>query len=183
MIRYVSLPVTWTSLSLSEWGSRAEEGAILRRMERILWQWEGTPYVPGQCLRGVGAFCTAFLCAVLDELYGRTPATPLPEIPDDASMHSPETARAGLRWFLRHYPNHVQIFDGIVQPGDVLVTGPKGGGPGHAILVGPRENTMWQCSGRSVHFTGLSIPDTYTLHAIYRMTDRLAWSSESHTSS
>lgn len=142
--------------------------------------WEGTPYREGQSVRGVGTFCTAFVCAVLDELYQDGRATSLPEIPTDASMHDRSTALAGLRWFLRRYPEHAEVTSGKIQPGDVLVTGPSGGGPGHAILVGPRENTLWQCSGGSVHFTGMALPDCYQLHAVYRMKDRIRWLSNSH---
>lgn len=182
-VRYVPLPLRWRSFVLGDTGvHRAGEGNLLRRLERILAFWEGTPYHLGQSVRGMGTFCTAFLCAVLDELYGRPAATPLPEIPVDASMHDPATARSGLRWFLEHYPNHERVEPGpdgytVVQPGDVLVTGPQGGGPGHAILVGPRENTLWQCSGLGVHYTGLHIYEHYDLFAVYRMTDREKWLS------
>lgn len=182
-VRYVPMPLRWRTFVLDETGiHRAAEAALLRRLGRILEAWEGTPYRIGQCLRGTGAYCTAFLCAVLDDLYRRPEATPLPEIPIDASMHAPETARSGLRWFLEHYPNHERVQPGpdgytVVQPGDVLVTGPQGGGPGHAILVGPRENTLWQCSGLGVHYTGLALYEHYDLYAVYRMTDRHQWLS------
>jgi hypothetical protein len=175
-VNYVPLPLRWQSFCIEGTGMhRAAEGGLLRRMERIFGAWEGTPYRDGQAVKRVGTFCTAFLCAVLDELYRVERPTPLPEIPTDAAMHHPPTARAGLRWFLSHYPRHQEVTDGFVQPGDVLVTGPQGGGPGHGILVGPRENTLWQCSADSVHFTGMSIPECYQLFAAYRMTDRSKW--------
>lgn len=177
-IHYIPLPLKWQSFSIDGTGIyRGQENALLRRMERILSQWEGTPYHEGQSLKGVGTFCTAFICSVLDELYQNRRPTPLPEIPTDAAMHDRATAMRGLRWFLSHYPQHEEITSTIVQPGDILVTGPVGGGPGHGILVGPRENTLWQCSGGSVHFTGMSLPDAYQLHAVYRMKDRTQWLS------
>lgn len=166
-IRYVPLPLRFVVPPPSMW---------VHRLDRILASWEDTPYRPGQHVRGVGTYCTAFVCAVLDELY-RQPSAALPEdIPIDASMHDPELARSGLRWFLTRYPNHVRVQDGTVEPGDVLVTGPVSGGPGHAIIAGPRKGTLWQCSGRSVHRAGYSLPETYRLHAVYRMTDRHKWS-------
>lgn len=177
MISYQPIGLRWRSLVLGDLGMfRPQEAQILRRLGRIFQQWDSTPYVLGQCKPRVGTYCTAFVCAVLDELY-RQPLATLPDIPHDAGMHDRETAMAGLRWFLRRYPNHGEVTDGWVQPGDVLVTGPRGGGPGHAILVGTRENTLWQCSGKSgVHFTGMALPDPYVLFAVYRMTDRLSWS-------
>lgn len=165
-MRYVPLGLTW----------RDPGHLPLARIERELLRWDGTPYRLGQCLPGVGTYCTAFVVSVLDALYRLQRPTPLPEgIPDDAAMHDPPRARQGLRWFLRQYPAHRQVEDGSAEPGDVLVTGPHGGGPGHGILVGPHPNTLWQCSGNGVHFTGMSIPDTYQLFAVYRMTDRQKW--------
>ena len=179
-ISYFPIGLRWQSFSIEGTGTyRAREGDLLRRMEHILADWEDTPYRDGQSVKGMGTYCTAFLCAVLDELYRRPVPTPLPEIPTDAAMHDRATAIEGLRWFLRHYPNHEKVECMIVQPGDVLVTGPRGGGPGHGILVGPRENTLWQCSGGSVHFTGMSLPDPYELYAVYRFTDRISWLSNS----
>lgn len=148
--------------------------AIERRLERILHEWRGTPYMAGQAVKGVGVFCSAFTCRVLDELYHQDP-TPLPEIPDDASFHDPETSARGLRWFLKAFPNHLRVENGIVQPADVVVTGPRSGGPGHAILVGPQENTLWEANVGKVAQIGLVIPQAYELHAIYRMSDRRRW--------
>lgn len=175
-IQYNPIPLTWRSFSINGGTHRAAENALLRRMARIFAEWEGTPYRTGQHVKQVGTFCTAFVAAVLDELYRLDRPVPLPEIPPDASFHHSGTARAGLRWFLRQYPNHEPIpIGGEVQPGDVLVTGPGGGGPGHGILVGPAENTIWQCSGGSVHFTGFALPEPYILYAAYRLTDRMLW--------
>lgn len=148
--------------------------AIEKRMDAILARWRGTPYAAGQAMAGCGVFCTAFVCRVLDELYGKEP-TPLPDIPLDVSFHNPDTARSGLRWFLRSYPNHARIVNGEVEPGDVLVTGPVSGGPGHAILVGPSPSSLWEARSGGVGRTGLMIPAEYRLHAVYRLTDRELW--------
>lgn len=175
-MRYNPLSLRWRSLILCDTGLyRASEAAVLRRMSRELDRWEGTPYRDGENKPKVGTYCTAFVCSVLDALYRREGAK-MPEIPSDASMHCRATALGGLRWFLERYPNHQRIEGREVQPGDILVTAPVGGGPGHAILVGPRENTIWQCSGKTgVHFTGMALPASYVLHSVWRLTDRMAW--------
>lgn len=152
---------------------------VEHRLARILGDWDGTPYVNGQACKREGVYCTAFMARVLDELY-RRPPTPMPRIPPDASFHDAEGVLLGMRWFLREYPNNEKLepaVDGLyhVQPADILITGPIGGGPGHAILVGPRENTMWEAGTFKVQMIGMMIPDNYELHAVYRMTDRNSW--------
>jgi hypothetical protein len=132
-------------------------------------RWYGTPYNASCIEQKIGVYCTAFVVRVLDEVLGREETRMPEEIPHDASFHCPETARAGLRWFLRAFPQHERVEDGRVRPGDVLVTGPLCGGPGHALIVGPQPGTMWQATACGVHFTGLSIPRTCELHAIYRV--------------
>jgi hypothetical protein len=121
---------------------------------------------------------------VLDELFRKEKPTPMKNIPHDVSMHNPAMARGGLRWFLRHFPTAQRIWSVtlsdamdhvLVQPGDIFICGPIGGGPGHAIMVGPRRNTMWQASGLHVHYTGLHVPRGHMLYAIYRFTNREEW--------
>lgn len=143
-------------------------------MREILERWNGTPYACGQAASGAGVFCSAFVSRVLDELYRKKP-TPLPAIPDDASFHDPAASRAGLRWFLSSYPDHARVENGEVEAGDVLVTAPLGGGPGHGIIVGPDPHTMWESRSIGVCKTGLSAPSGYTLSAVYRLTDKETW--------
>lgn len=165
MIRYAPLPVTWRSPANPFW---------LPRLKSVLVSWQGTPYCVGQQQKQIGVDCIRFGCAVLDELY-RRPLTDLPIRAPDASMHDPEGAFSVMRQIVRRYPNHVTIEDGSVEPGDVLVVGPRNGGPGHMVIVGPQPNTLWQSSGGKVHFTGLSLPGSATLFRTYRMVDREKW--------
>lgn len=156
-----------------------------RRLEAILTGWEHTPYSPSIIKQGPdgGVFCTAFVARVLDELFRQDPM-PLPDIPHDTAMHNAAKARAALRWFLRNYPGSIPIKsreteEGLevwdVQPGDIVISGPIGGGPGHAMIVGPRQNIMWQADGQRVHYTGLYLPEPYELHDVRRFYQREEW--------
>lgn len=178
MIVYKPLPLRWQAFNLCPDNGFAQDRyraiEIERRMAKILDEWEYTPYDTKFAEKGKGVHCSAFVCRVLDELYRREP-TPLPNIPNDIGFHDRAGAIAGLRWFMRQYPACYQVTGTDVQPGDVLITGPVGGGPGHAMIVGPRENTLWQASDTGVHYTGMSLPDIYELHATFRFRDREKW--------
>lgn len=178
MIHHRDVGLRWRALNLGggDFASdRVRERLIERRLARILGEWEGTPYVAGQRMKKVGVFCTAFVASVLDELYRQEP-TQLPALPIDISFHSKEGAMGGMRWFLRHYPNHVAVDNGILEPGDIVITGPVGGGPGHAMIVGPRENTIWEANGLGgVRYTGLTLADQYVYFGAFRLTDREVW--------
>jgi hypothetical protein len=180
LARLIQLPVTWTQLKVKNADSAAK---ISKRLESVLSSWENTPYNSRHATKGVGVYCTAFVAGVLDELFRRSVPTPLNVIPHDVSLHSGPAARKGLRWFLRHYPTAQRIWSATasdsptvdVEPGDILITGPVGGGPGHAMMIGPRKNTVWQAFGQSVHYTGLAVPEGNLLYAVYRFTDKEAW--------
>jgi len=178
MIRYEPMGLRWKRMTLRT-GSMPEHALsshIEKRLGQILASWEGTRYVPGQRCRQVGVDCVRFVSAVLDELYHRPVATECPELPQDISMHNRRGALGGLRSFLRSYPEHERVFDGWVEPGDIIVSGPPQGGPGHAIIVGPMENTVWQASSPCVHYTGLYVASEFqTVFAVYRLLDRHLW--------
>lgn len=178
MTTYLPMPLSWhpMRLGLGLSNDHVRSSAIEKRIGKVLESWEGTPYSLKMSRRGEGTYCSAFVCHVLDELYFRTP-TELPKIPDDISFHDWAGAVAGLKWFLRQFPSAERIEgQGEVEPGDVIITGPVDGGPGHAIIVGSRRNTMWQASGVcGVHYTGLSLPDQAQMHAVFRFRDRGLW--------
>lgn len=162
-----------------------ECGLVWRDVEsRVLWanitaeylRWMGTKYMSGQSLRGKYADCIGFVCRWLCDIR-RIPAAEIPRIPSDTCFHSPETARAALHDLLRIYAPVEKVEDGWVEPGDIVITGPPGGGPGHVMLVGARENTLWHCN-RSVGVcqVGFSfIDDAQRLVAVYRPTDKADW--------
>lgn len=178
MIQYVPIPISWQIFNLggtNGFGSdHVRASKIEKRMRHILDQWKDTPYNTKFATPGVGIYCSAFVCRVLDELYRIWPAD-LPIIPADVGFHSRKGAVAGLRWFRRRYPASYRIIGGETQPGDVFIVGPKGGGPGHAMIVGPQENTLWHASSTGVCYTGFMLPDNLKVYAIYRFKDREAW--------
>ena len=181
MIHYYDTGLEWHPLRLPDHRDRngfsedvGRAGKIERRLARILGEWEDTPYRAGIIQKGVGVYCTAFVARVLDELYGREP-TSLAKVPHDVGQHNRRRAMAALRWFTRQFPTSFEVEDGEVEPGDLLMTGPSGGGPGHAMIVGPRRNTVWQACGRSVHYTGLFLPEGFDLFQVRRFADREAW--------
>ncbi len=182
LIQYVPLPLQWTVMQLTGYGENdfanrhVKAAKIERRLTRILGEWERTPYDTKFSQKGEGSSCTGFICRVLDELYRRD-ETELPQIPNDIAFHDKAGAIAGLKWFMRVFPAAERIEIGKVEPGDVIITEPTDGGPGHALIVGPRENTMWQTTDDvvGVHYTGLYVPSTYQLSAVFRFNDRETW--------
>ena len=178
-IQYVPLPLRWEVLKLASDNGFSNDhvcaSKIENRLHRILGEWEGTPFDMKFARKGKGVYCTAFVCHVLDELYRHEPTSML-TIPDDISFHNHDGAVAGLRWFMRKFPTCFRLTDTIIQPGDILITGPDGGGPGHAMIVGPQENTLWQSTGVSgVHYTGMALPEPFRLFAKFRFRDRESW--------
>ena len=164
MVHFQKMPVHWRRV-VAPW---------VRRLEQVLVSWEGTKYSPGQQVKGSGVDCIRFGCAVLDELY-RRPLTELPIRAADASMHDRDGAFSVMRQIIRRYPDHITVRDGSVEPGDILVVGPRAGGPGHMMIVGHQTGTVWQASATKVHFTGLYLPKGATLFRTYRMVDRETW--------
>ncbi len=144
-------PVDWSPYT----GSDSEFPV---RLTKVLRSWESTPYRPGQQCKGVGADCVRFALAVIDEMRG-IPLRRLPSVPADAAWHSPTRARSGMKKLYRLYLpfDRIPIGRGRVEPGDVLVTGPRAGGPAHMIIVGARKNTLWQAKSQYIAETGWSI--------------------------
>lgn len=182
-VHYYDAGMTWYPVrvpahkKLNGFGSDVEKGRrIERRLASVLTKWEHTPYSSSLIQQGPkgGVYCTAFVARVLDVLFGYEP-TPMPDIPHDAAMHNPKKAVGALRWFFRRYHGSFEVKNLEVEPGDIAITGPKGGGPGHAMIVGPRENTLWQADGQRVHYTGMYLPEPYELHQVRRFYQREEW--------
>lgn len=152
------------------------------KLKHILNSWAGTPYGEGQQCRGkTGSVdCVRFVCAVLDELDGGT-RRKVVTLPHDTAMHSPESARASMRRIMRLFMPHRPVTDKRVEPGDVLVTGPRHGGPGHAMIVGFQKNTIWEATSPYVRRVGWSLKGNLhnKLYRVLRMTDRSKrWAKE-----
>lgn len=150
--------------------------SVQERMKGIFAQWDGTPYMKGQQECQVGCDCVRFVTAVLDELWGFE--REIPRLPQDAALHSPELARSALKFMMGLYPATKKrpIHRGVVQPGDVLITGEPSGGPGHAIIVGAEPNTLWQALPSGIHQGGMALMTQYQrIYRIYRFRGRIQW--------
>lgn len=147
------------------------------QLGRVLAAWEGTPYMAGQQQpgrQGGGVDCVRFVCGVLDALTGRR--TPIKTIPPDTCFHDPAKAlRASLAIRALYQPNDL-VTDGWLEPGDVVVTGPLRGGPGHAMIVGHERNVVWHSAAHGVHRTGLAgvFVMGHRVFQVYRLRER-AW--------
>ena len=157
-ICYSPMPVDW------------EPGPVDSLLSLLLPQWEGTRYMRGAQGLGQGVDCVRFVCAILDGLRGTK--TDINTLPQDAAFHSKEGAISAVRKIMRLYePVRALEAGEAAQPGDVVIVGCSGGGPGHSMIVGPSPRTLWQSSnGTGVVWGGWSIADTYQrLYRIYRL--------------
>lgn len=147
----------------------AEPWVDLARFERILRSWEGTPYISGAMLKQWGSDCARFLCGTLDEFYGLEPA-PLEAIPDDTQFHDSDKAMRAVHWMRMRYPSS-RVRGIELKPTDIIITGPRTGGPGHGMIVGPRRSTIWHCNrGIGTVETGFSFEHNQQhIKAIYRL--------------
>ncbi len=166
---------------LSDPASHFDGEAVMERMERLLREWESSRYESGASVKGIACDCIGGVFGVVDDLDGQQRSCDAP-LPPDASMHNRESAVSAMRDLVsRFQPNrHVpQADDGFfyVQPGDIVVTGYPGGGPGHVEMVGPRRNTLWHAlPGSGWHQTGFGFLEAaQVLWRIYRLGDRWRW--------
>lgn len=175
-MKYVNYGYRWETLPASDFMFTGDRDAALDRMRRILGEWENTPYRPGQQVKEAGVDCVRFVCAVLDELYGiRRDIKAILNLPQDVALHDRAGAFSAMRAIKELY-GHDDVEGLLVQPGDVFVVGAATGGPGHAIIVGPDENTLWQAGSRSVHRTGLAfVQDEQRVFRVYRPRLRFRW--------
>ncbi len=149
--------------------------ALRKRLQPVLRNWEHTPFMAGQCCPGVGVDCTHFVCAVVDELYGRSPRAVRRYKPGTGSQSIAEGARA-IRELRGMFPASRAVRNGTLQPADVVVLR-YGRGPNHAAIVGFTPNTLWHCSmgmGGKVSQVSLALFASRIIRA-YRMTDREVW--------
>lgn len=144
--------------------------------------WLDTPYESGQSFPKQGADCTGTVFGIIDALDGRQRMEPA-GFPHDASMHDRPGAIRAVREIIRRYaPCHKVESDenGMyqVEPGDIIVTGTPGGGPGHVEIVGANKNELWHALPTpGFHQSGWAFLDVQVLYAIYRIEDKHRWTS------
>lgn len=164
---YSTMPIQWVPLIIGSPESSedlAHSRAMERRLARILASWEGTPYMAGQGLRGVAADCVRSMVSIICE-WVKQPVPELETLPNDAAMHTRRGAIRSMYTIRRKLPPHkrVRVQDAkTVRPGDILVTGARSGGPGHAIIVGPQRNTLWHATSTGFNKCGWALPLEYT---------------------
>lgn len=175
MISSTVLKLEWRELGGFDGAAVAQE-----RLARILESWDGTPYSAGNQMKGPqgGVDCVRFVCGVLDELYGWR-RSDLPELPNDVALHSRESAIASMKFIRRLYEPNASVEDGRLEPGDVIVAAMLGGGPGHALIVGARPNTIWHATGRRVQMAGIGMfqggCSDWSYVTAYRPLDKHLW--------
>lgn len=156
-------------------GLSSEANRLLEdRMQETLNEWEDTPHMDGQQSKGKGVDCVRFVAAILDELGGTK--TPIKHLPRDAAFHKRELAISGMKLFIKQFNGRKLSIDEPLQPGDVLVTGPVSGGPGHAIILGP-NGFLWHSAHEKVVKTGFDALENtaYKYKATMRVKDRERW--------
>jgi len=151
------------------------ESHLEARLHYVLTSWVGTSYHPGWQCKGAGVDCVRFVCGVLDELYGVT--TPIETLPPDTAMHNARGAVGVMHKIKVLYKPNMAVRDGTISPGDVVVMGPRDGGPGHALIAGPSRNTLWHSTGLGVQVTGLGFADGIhnKIYRVFRCGDRDLW--------
>lgn len=175
MVYYAPLRLEWSPIIVPGHCSDAQINAqrAERRLARILSSWEGTPYAAGQGHRKVGCDCVRATVLILAE-WMRWEAPKLDTLPPDAALHDRKGAIRALHRIRRALPPHKRLRGARrAQPGDVLITGHPGGGPGHAIIVGTDRNTLWQATkGAGFVRCGWALPADYSkLYAVLRFDD------------
>lgn len=129
-----------------------------QRLDSILREWDGTPWMAGQACKGRGADCRYFLMGVLDELYGITEPLP-PRLPQDTSANNRALAVASVRQISTRYPCRVATGE-TIEPGDVLIVSRPATHEEtleHGMIVGVGDPLpVWHCGSAGVCFTALT---------------------------
>lgn len=150
---------------------------LYQKLSLTLNSWKNTPYLEGSCTRQGGVDCVRFVCSVVDEFFGfKDIRIPKIELPTDACFHDKERCFSAMRILKTYYDPLEEISFALIEPGDLIVTGPKKGGPGHLMIVGPEKNTLWHTSKDiGVCKTGLAAPYKHTVFRAWRFSERSKW--------
>ena len=178
-IRYYPIARPWQPLSLRD---KKDARLIQTKLNALFEMWQGTPYMSGnQCIQK-GVDCVRWVTAVLDMMYSRDP-TNIKTLPSDASFHNKRGAMKAMIQIKRMYPHCKVLRSEPMEPGDLVIVGPPGGGPGHAMLVGTEKNTLWHCAPFSgVCKTGWSLAMSHQhIFRVYRAKDRVRLWTSLHT--
>ena len=106
-------------ISITTWNNLpAEQEAAVRK---VVDEWEGTPYRDLTRIKGMGVDCFQLVAAMLDELNGKpTGYTVLPKLSPSIARHRPDLAKKAIMMLVRAHSGCDLIFDGSLEPGDVV---------------------------------------------------------------
>lgn len=163
-----AVPLLWTPIDL----------VVTARIHKELNSWLGTPYRHGMCKKGPngGANCITFVGGFLDAAYRWAPIK-ITTWPGDVSLHNPSLATRILREMLGRYPHDEIREEKSLEIGDMLVTGPLDGGPGHVCIAGMKQGLIYQAlEGSGVVRTGCGYdPNVQQKFRIYRPKFKNTW--------
>lgn len=152
-------------------------------LDKALYAWSGTRYESGQSFIQRAADCTGAVFGIIDQIDGRARMEPA-GFPHDGALHDRAGAIRTVREIVRRYspchkvePAEDRMF--YVEPGDIVVTGMPGGGPGHVEIVGARKNELWHAQPTpGFHQGGWGFLEQQVLYAIYRIEDKDRWGQQ-----
>ena len=176
-MRLQSCRFIWTPIEHPKL-SRPQQDYLGVVVQSLLEKWEGTPYMEGQRLRGVAVDCVNFFAAVYDDLCGFTESpAPVLKLRGDRALHDRTSTMKVMRTLIQAYAPNCRIDDGSIEPGDVAVTGPIGGGPGHVLIASNETNSFFHATtdrgivrAGATYFDGIQQP-----FKIYRYQNKLRW--------
>ena len=145
------------------------------RIQRELDSWLGTPYGLGQRTKGVAVDCVNFCTAFLDQMIGHQTPTEIQQLRGDRCLTAHGGTAVAMKALLSCYRPNTEIRTGRVEPGDIAVTGPKGGGPGHVLIAGVRPNTWFHATPNGVQMAGSSYSSDMLPFRIFRYSDKKSW--------
>ena len=137
----------------------------VNRLEQFIADWKDTPYLAGQCERGVGVDCLRYIDAALQYSTAQVLA-PLPREAQDVALHNPEVVKRVARLMAGRFNMETKArLDPPYRPGEVLCVRTKTKikpltreekvlkSPHHVLIVGPTGLLCW-------HAMNTGNPDT-----------------------
>lgn len=154
------------------------DSRITKRMYLFAELWAGTPYVPGNRVRGNGSDCAQLVPAFLDFMYRTGRQTPIPRMSQDTGTHNARAAWGTVKAVRQSFPSHV-VRDATIEPGDIIITrathdftGPEN--PGHAMIAMPSPGTAIHAMPLSgVCITSVAV--TRGILRVYRLEEKFRW--------
>lgn len=172
-MRVVEQSFQWQNIEVA--GPKNAGRFVEWRIAQELESWVGTPYGIGQRTKQVAVDCVNFCTSFLDTMIGRSTPTKIQQLRGDRCLTKQGGTLIAMKAILSCYEPHIEVRLGTVEPGDVAVTGPVGGGPGHVLVAGVRPNTWFHATPKGVQMTGSGYSAGMLPFRIYRYLDKASW--------